>query len=60
MSLNDVLVNKKTGDEVLTFRNKKTSFKLLNFWQWAFSDLVSNTLRGKLAGFIVATALDIE
>ena len=60
MSLNDVLVQKKTGDEVLTFRNKKTPFTLSNFWQWAFSDLVSNTLRGQFAEFIVATALGIE
>lgn len=27
------------------------------FWKWAFSDFLSNTLRGVLAEFIVATAL---
>lgn len=30
---------------------------LQDFWAWAFSDLVSNTERGKLAEYIVATAM---
>ncbi|MDQ7004977.1 MAG: hypothetical protein Q9N67_08730 [Ghiorsea sp.] len=29
---------------------------LLHFWQWSFSDILSNTLRGILAEFIVAGA----
>ena len=36
------------------------SFTLLDFWQWSTSDLVSNVTRGRLAEFIVATALGIE
>lgn len=32
-------------------------FQVLEFWQWAHSDLLSNTLRGILAEFIVAKAL---
>ncbi|MGO3340368.1 MAG: hypothetical protein ACTIL8_11240, partial [Psychrobacter sp.] len=31
--------------------------KLLSFWQWSSSDLVSNTMRGILAEYIVASAL---
>jgi hypothetical protein len=32
---------------------------LLDFWQWAYSDLLSNTNRGRLAEFIVARALSL-
>ena len=31
-----------------------------DFWEWAFDDLLSNTTRGLLAEYIVATALDIR
>jgi hypothetical protein len=30
----------------------------LEFWKWAFSDFLSNALRGVLAEFIVAKAMD--
>ncbi|GAB7497490.1 hypothetical protein Bwad002_18410 [Bilophila wadsworthia] len=33
---------------------------LQDFWAWAFSDLVSNTERGKLAEYIVATAMGCD
>ena len=32
-------------------------FKVLEFWQWAYSDLLSNTLRGILAEFLVVQAV---
>ncbi len=32
---------------------------LLDFWRWSASDLVSNTLRGILAEYIVASALEL-
>lgn len=32
---------------------------LLDFWRWSSSDLVSNSMRGVLAEFIVGTALGI-
>lgn len=32
---------------------------LLDFWRWSSGDLVSNTLRGILAEYIVACALDL-
>lgn len=32
---------------------------LLDFWRWAASDIVGNTLRGVLAEFLVARALDL-
>ena len=32
-------------------------FGVLDFWRWAYSDLLSNTLRGILAEFLVAKAV---
>lgn len=50
----------KTGAEPFhnnnVFLPKRT---LLDFWRWAASDLVGNALRGILAEYIVATALDL-
>lgn len=34
--------------------------RLRDFWSWAFSDLIGNTERGKLAEYIVATALECD
>ena len=31
--------------------------ELLNFWQWAYSDLRSNTIRPMLAEYLVGKAL---
>jgi hypothetical protein len=36
------------------------SFNLGDFWQWALSDLRSNTTRGLLAEFLVGKALEID
>lgn len=36
-----------------------TEFTLLEFWQWASSDLLSNALRGRLAEFLVAKAVGV-
>jgi hypothetical protein len=44
---------RKIGTE--TF--KPESFQLQEFWQWNCSDLLSNTLRGHLAEFLVAKAV---
>lgn len=58
--LNLSLGKLKTGNEKFTTKNKELSFSLLDFWQWSASDILSNSLRGKLAEFIVATATDID
>ncbi len=50
----------KTGEERLVFRQRELPFKLLDFWKWSASDLVSNATRGILAEFIVATATNIN
>ena len=36
------------------------NYKVIDFWKWSVSDLVSNATRGRLAEFIVAKALKIK
>jgi hypothetical protein len=50
----------KTGQEHFTFDNSPVNIKLIDFWQWSQSDLVSNATRGILAEFIVASALELD
>jgi hypothetical protein len=49
----------KTGSESLHVDGEALPFTLLDFWRWSSSDLISNATRGRLAEFIVATALAI-
>ncbi len=58
--LGKILINQKSGKEPLTFNNRETGLKLIDFWQWSVSDLISNATRGRLAEFIVASALNID
>lgn len=48
-------VRRKDGKE--SFVGLEPKRTLQDFWAWAFSDLVGNTERGKLAEYIVATAI---
>jgi hypothetical protein len=48
-----------TGDEPFHIEKRPAGVTLLNFWQWAGSDLLSNTFRGWVAEFIVACDLGI-
>lgn len=50
----------KTGKEVLTNNSEKLEFCLLDFWKWGMSDVLTNTERGMLAEFIVATAVGFD
>lgn len=52
-------VQRKSGDESFTSGGKKLGFNLLEFWEWNGSDLISNAMRGILAEFIVAKALEL-
>lgn len=58
--LNAVKTTKKTGDEPFYLNGKKLPFDTLSFWQWSSSELLGNALRGVLAEFIIASALDIS
>jgi hypothetical protein len=50
----------RTGKEPFRAGGKDLGFSLAAFWRWSSSDLVSNTLRGVLAEFIVAKALGLS
>lgn len=49
---------KKTGEERFIKEDSETDLKLLEFWQWSQSDLLNNSLRGIIAEFIVAKAIN--
>ena len=49
-------VRRKTGVELFHSAGADIGIKLLEFWQWSASNLLSNNLRGHLAEFLVASA----
>jgi len=58
MKLSAIEFTRKTGKEM--FLGSETKRTLLDFWKWAYSDLVGNTERGAIAEYIVAIACDID
>jgi hypothetical protein len=48
---------RRAGSEQLHVDGKATKISLLDFWQWAGSDLIGNTARGIFAEYLVATAV---
>lgn len=52
-------VLRKSGGELFEENGTPVGIKLLDFWQWSSSDLLCNTLRGRLAEFLVASALGV-
>ena len=59
MDLSRLHPQPKSGSEPLHMDGAALPFTLLDFWRWSTSDLVSNATRGRLAEFIVASALGI-
>jgi len=57
MDLGIIEFTQKEGSEEIICKDK--GHTLLNFWQWAYSDLVGNTERGALAEYLVAMACGI-
>lgn len=49
-----------TGEEMLLSPGGEAVGTLIDFWSWAYSDLVGNAERGALAEYIVACALQIN
>lgn len=49
---------KRDGSDPFRNGDRAAGFALADFWQWSTSDLVANTVRGLLAEFIVARAVD--
>ncbi len=60
MDLGIAEVQRKTGQEKFHHSGNEIDLRLIDFWQWSVSDLLSNATRGKLAEFLVATALGIN
>jgi len=56
--LNAIQTTKKTGLENFTFKKQQLPINILSFWQWSSSELLGNALRGVLAEFIVASAIE--
>jgi len=54
-----IQITRKKGTEKFELGTRSMGIDLLQFWQWSSSDLTSNVLRGLLAEFIVASALDV-
>jgi hypothetical protein len=48
------------GNNPLIIDDAASEYTLLDFWSWAFSDVLTNTTRGMLAEFIIAMALGID
>jgi len=57
-SLSSIKIDRKTGSEPFHENGSPLPFKLLDFWQWYASDLISNATRGILAEYLVAKALE--
>ena len=56
--ISDQFVEKKSGEEFFYLKDVKLDFQLKDFWSWNQSDLLNNALRGILAEYIVATAIE--
>lgn len=54
-----MVVKKLSGNETFQNQNGQKEITISNFWQWFGSDLTNNVIRGALAEFIVASALNI-
>jgi len=54
--LDPIPLDRLKGNEPLT----PEGGHVLEFWQWAFSDLRSNVVRGVLAEYLVARALNAD
>jgi len=50
---------RKHGDEPILAANGESAGTLLDFWSWAYSDLMGNAERGAFAEYLVALALGL-
>jgi len=50
---------RKTGRESFVVNGNAVGVSMADYWAWACSDVINNTERGKLAEFIVASALGV-
>jgi hypothetical protein len=55
-----IVATPKTGEEPLTAEAGQPVAKFIDFWKWYASGVVSNTMRGYFAEFIISTALNVD
>ncbi len=58
MNLDAIINTKRTGNEQIIGTRKNRT--IIDFWKWAYSDLIGNTERGAVAEYLVAVACDVE
>lgn len=58
--LGEISSTPKTGKEKFENDGKELGYDLYDFWVWNCSDIMVNITRGRLAEFIVGTALEID
>ncbi len=51
---------RRSGNESIIFNGNKVGYRLSDFWEWGFSDLLNNTLRGAFCEFLIASALGLD
>ena len=59
-SLGEITAEMKTGREKFFNQSSDPNLNVLKFWQWSYSNLLTNTTRGILAEFLVASSLDLN
>ncbi len=60
MNLGRLPLERKTGEEPFRDGEREFDLRLVDYWRWSASDLVSNAQRGTLAEFLVAHALGVD
>lgn len=60
LTLEALQSTRRTGEENFSHNNQASSHPLLDLWRWSVPDILSNVIRGRLAEFIVATAININ
>lgn len=51
-------MNQLTGSEEFTLQGSSAGITVMDFWSWAYSDLLNNTYRGVMAEFLVYSSLN--
>lgn len=54
------MVQALSEEDEFCFQGAGLGFKLLDFWRWSASDVLNNTIRGQIAEYLVAKAVDAE
>ena len=57
---NNIETKKKAGNEKFVHMDNGHEFQLIDFWKWAYSDIIGNAERGILAEYIVSSAFNTD